>query len=117
MVQTIKTAKDIVKRDGCMSVEEWIRRLATRRHIAVRDIDDKFPVVARIDHSRWIADCDCGGAEYVDPDETIFFCFSCNNVAFNGKIRTVTFPLKEKLEEIYSGLGEQNNFSWTEGGE
>lgn len=53
---------------------------------------DILPVKARIDYGRWLADCECGGAEYVDPEESIFFCNSCGNVMFNGEFRPVIFP-------------------------
>lgn len=50
------------------------------------------PVKARIDYGRWIGDCECGGAEYVDPDEPIFYCQTCGNAAHNGFAREVVFP-------------------------
>ena len=112
MGNEIKTSKHIATRDGCKSVEEWIRKLATRRRIQVSDVDKKYPVVARIDHNRWIADCECSGAEYVDQEEPIFFCFSCNNLAFGGKIRTVIFPSASQIKKIEKGLNKENYYSW-----
>ena len=106
-----KTARDIANRDQCKSVEEWIRKLAARRTIRVGDVCE-FAVDARVDHNRWIADCECGGAEYVDPDEPIFFCFSCNNLAFNGKLRPVVFPTKKEMANIEKGLNLKNYYSW-----
>jgi hypothetical protein len=64
------------------------------------------PVEARIDHGRWIADCDqCGGAEYVDPDNPLFYCFSCRNKAHKGAARPVIFPVNR--EEIDAALLER----------
>lgn len=87
------TAKDLANREGCGSVGERIQKLATRfNRKFVSDRTAGNPVHARIDFGRWIADCECGGAEYVDPDEPIFFCLSCGNAATSGRAREVIFP-------------------------
>ena len=49
-------------------------------------------VVAEISHNRWIAHCECGGCEVVDPEAPLFYCFSCYNIADDGKARIATFP-------------------------
>ena len=49
-------------------------------------------VDAEISWGRWIAICECGGAEVVDPDDPFFFCLSCENEKQNGKLRPVNFP-------------------------
>lgn len=87
------TAKDLAIREGCNSVGERISKLAARfNRKFVSDRVAGNPVHARIDFGRWIADCECGGAEYVDPDEPIFFCLSCGNSATSGRAREVIFP-------------------------
>ncbi len=56
-------------------------------------------VNARIWQGHWIADCpNCDGAEFVDPEEPIFFCWGCGNRAQKGKIYNVVFP--DNREEI-----------------
>lgn len=50
------------------------------------------PVHARVDYSVWLADCECGGAEFVTESDPIFFCFSCGNREFGGHARPVIFP-------------------------
>lgn len=57
------------------------------------------PVYARIWQGQWIADCECNGASFVDPDEPIFFCFSCVNRANEFKPRPVVFPADWKQIE------------------
>ncbi len=95
------TAKDLAKREGCRSVEGRIEKLALRFNR--KYVNDRLagnPVYARIDFGRWIADCECGGAEYVDPDEPIFFCLSCGNSATSGRARQVVFPEdRDKIEK------------------
>lgn len=59
----------------------------------------KDEVYARIDFGRWIADCVCGGAEYVDYDDPVFFCLSCGNSSVNKKLRPVVFPNNYKAIE------------------
>lgn len=50
------------------------------------------PVAARVNAGRWIADCECGGAEYVDDEMRVFMCASCFNRADGGAWRRVIFP-------------------------
>jgi len=110
----IITAKTIATRDGCRSVMDWIRRAAIRKGIRLCQELCEDEVVARIDHGRWIADCECKGAEYVDPGEPVFFCLSCLNAAHNGRLRPVRFPPAEVREKIIDGLNPANYHSWNE---
>lgn len=51
------------------------------------------PVSARIDTGRWIVDCpDCRSAEYLWPDEPVFFCTNCFNASVGGRWRLVEVP-------------------------
>src|SRR5688572_15342011 len=96
----IITAKDIANRDGQPSVREWIRitsiQLKLKNPSLVTfdgDVRGK-PVYAFISNGRWQAICDqpvCGGCEYVDAAEPIFYCMSCAN-GRSGKARPVKFP-------------------------
>jgi len=60
--------------------------------IASLDNPSGAAVRARIDQGRWIADCECGGASFVDPDFQSFMCFSCGNRENGGRARPVEFP-------------------------
>ena len=61
-----------------------------------------------ISQGRWSAACpDCGGTEYVEPEEPIFYCFSCGNFKINGKARKVVFPNPKKRKEIEKLLLER----------
>ena len=88
------TALDVAQRDKCKTVREWIARVALKRsvHWNGKISAGSPPVLARIDHGRWLADCECGGAEYVDPSDPIFFCLACGNPAQAGAARPVAFP-------------------------
>ena len=50
------------------------------------------PVTAWVNNNRWIARCECGGPETVDPLEPIFFCFSCLNEFDGFRLRPIEFP-------------------------
>lgn len=98
------TARSVVGRLGYATHLAWIQ---TMSHQQRHRLDTPFtgrvsgqPVLARIDFGRWIADCECGGAEYVDLDERVFYCFSCGNRAHGGNARPVTFPPEEDIVEI-----------------
>jgi hypothetical protein len=106
-MEHILTAKDVLARDGAPSLRAWITRIAKLRELPkpvfVRDGEDieGEPVKARVDAGRWIADCECGGAEYADPDEPIFWCFSCGNVGAGGLMRAVVFPKdRKRIEQL-----------------
>ena len=104
----IITAKHMAQMEGAPDVKGRIlklrEKLFKRRNIAVhiKDLDKPrgAAVLARIELGQWIADCECGGAEYVDPDEPIFFCFSCGNRANDNVPRPVTFPSPAEREII-----------------
>jgi hypothetical protein len=71
--------------------------------VTIRDLDKDpggAPVYARIWQGQWIADCECKGASFVDPEEPVFFCFSCGNRAHGELPRPVIFPEKAERMEI-----------------
>ncbi len=110
----IVTARSIARRDGCATALDWIRKALARRGTKLSGVVSGDPVVARIDHGRWIADCECKGAEYVDPDEPIFMCLSCQNASNRGLLRPVKFPTPEIRAKIEAGLRPGTYFSWNE---
>ncbi|MHB0922612.1 MAG: hypothetical protein ACYC3H_01430 [Bellilinea sp.] len=111
----IVTGKTIAQRDRCKTLIEWLKKAAIRKGVTLDPtaISDS-EVVARIDHGRWIADCECNGAEYVDPGEPVFFCLSCLNGSNGGRLRPVKFPSPEVREQIIAGLTTDNFHSWNE---
>jgi hypothetical protein len=113
----VKTAKDKAIEEKFKSVTERIMVLATRyNHNYVNDRVAGIPVYARIDYGRWIADCECGGAEYVDPETPLFFCMSCGNKGTSGRARKVEFPkdrIKIEIETMKQPEGGWQ--SWRKG--
>lgn len=110
----IITAKTIALKDRCGSVREWIQKAASRRRMKLSFALAEKPVIARIDHGRWLADCECNGAEYVDPNEPIFFCLSCGNTEYQGRMRPVIFPAPETRAKIEANLSPENFYSWND---
>jgi len=110
----ITTAKTIANKDNCKTTFEWLQKAALRKGLKLSKQIGKSPVTARIDHGRWIADCECKGAEYVDPVEPIFFCLSCMNANHGGLLRPVVFPPYKIRKKIEAGLGPKNFNSWNE---
>ncbi len=93
---------DIARRDGMGSYREWLKRAAFRFGHRFRDeVDEEaVPVHAFMDYGRWVARCPvCGGAEYIDPDDPVFFCLSCGNAAIGGRLRKVKMPRHWRLAE------------------
>lgn len=56
------------------------------------EIGTENPVSAFVDCGRWIAQCNCGGYEYVTDKDPIFFCHECGNELTGGRSRPVIFP-------------------------
>lgn len=113
-MERIIRARDYAEREGARSVVERIARMSTqleRRNL----LDTPFvggtpvgkPVMAEVNHGQWIAHCECGGAEAVDQDEPIFYCFNCGNRSTKGRPRPVAFPPQRVIEEIEQVLLER----------
>lgn len=100
-MEKVKTAKDKAIEEKFKSVSERIAVLSVKyNHKYISDRTAGIPVYARIDWGRWIADCECGGAEYVDPETPLFFCMSCGNHGTSGRARKVMFPKNREAIEI-----------------
>lgn len=90
------------------SAREYIRKMQRAIHrrgvpVNVRNLEAEptgIPVLARIWQGQWIADCECNGACFVDPEEPVFFCFTCGNRANDQQPRPVIFPPEEERKEI-----------------
>lgn len=70
----------------------------------------KAPVaIARVNHGRWIADCPfgCGGAEYVNLDDPVFFCCECRNRAVDHHPVKVELPDKKRRDRIEQLLAQR----------
>jgi hypothetical protein len=106
-VDYIITAKHYAQREGAASVFERIQKIARTLSqrggtiIQIASADPQgFAVLAEIEFGQWIARCECGGAEMVDPDEPIFFCFGCGNRTNRRYLRPVHFPEAAERAEI-----------------
>lgn len=62
------------------------------------------PVKALVNGGRWVARCECGGQENVEPDDPIFFCHECGNKISGGKSRPVDFPPPGRRKQIEENL-------------
>ena len=105
MRDEIITGRHLARMARLPSYGAWIKMMCEPRQVMFPAwnglVDYKHPVYARIDSGRWIGDCECGGAEYVDPDEPIFFCLSCGNVRFKSCARSVIFPRdRQEIERL-----------------
>ena len=71
------------------------------------------PIHAFVNHNRWIAVCECGGAEVVDPQHKYMYCFSCFNMLNKGRPRHVKFPPKmRRIEAILIERDDPLNKNW-----
>lgn len=104
------TGDTIAQRDGAADVRAWFRRHAQRAGLRLIDQVAGLTVLGRVEPGqvriagelvtvdRLLADCECGGAEYVSRAQPVFFCLSCGNATNGGRWRTVLFA--EDLEPL-----------------
>lgn len=77
--------------------------LQTRKLIRQKPISDKPPLLARVNHGRWVVSCpNCNNVEFAFEDG-LFFCSQCENG--DGKPIRVTLP--SKRIEIETILGKR----------
>jgi hypothetical protein len=103
----IISARHYAESMGCQTALERIQKMREEYHMRKRVIlpmqQDKYaadPVAGFIENGQWIARCECGGCEFVDPDDGVFYCFSCCNRAHQHMLRHVVFPDFETRMEI-----------------
>jgi len=86
------TPETLKSRMRVTTMREVFRRLAKYSGQRIVDEMAEEGVKAMWDEVRWVARCECGGAEVVDPAEPVFFCCSCGNAGVGGRWRPVVFP-------------------------
>lgn len=121
----IKRAADTYRHEGRRSSAEAIIDLFREKGVTVPEPSSTIggtPVIAYINHGRWIGDCGlydasrertCQNAQLVDADDARFYCVICFNDAIGGQWRSITWPenpefIEESLAEL--PINEQN---WT----
>lgn len=105
----IITAMDLARRYKCESVAALYLMLAQRSKdkglFSVMWDGQRVggsPIQAFIDFGRWMARCECGQYNYVDPLEQILFCAKCGN-GNCGMARFVKFPhesIRKTIEKL-----------------
>jgi hypothetical protein len=113
----LQTAKDLRNKlnkltgSNMQTHDDLIHKLATQnRFVYVPGKTLGKKVYAFVDHGRWVAQCECGGAESVDLDSPIFFCCSCGNRSTTGRPREVVFP--KEIEQIEAILLKRTDLRW-----
>lgn len=106
--------KIIERRDMASAGQDRTVEAVARRHAKswrIRSLDwtpAGAPVAAIINAGRWQGLCpDCGGGEYLNVDEPLFWCCSCANVANGHRPRPVLFPDTAAREAIEAVLLER----------
>lgn len=79
-----------------------------------RGVDRGAPLQARINHGRWVVDCECNGAEFAF-ESGIFMCQSCHNLIHGHQYRTYIFPKNRKAIEAALLQRPTNRRNWQPG--
>lgn len=89
----------------------------SRRVSVDEPVDDVIEtIMARVDHGRWLVECDyCKSAQLVGDEDLRFFCINCSNISNDGKWREIVWP--ENAEEIENVLAVRpiDNRHWSPG--
>jgi hypothetical protein len=121
----MKTGGDIYRAEGRRDSAEAIIDMVLEAGGVIAEpsgLDTTTPVIAFLDHGRWLGECGlwddsrariCKNAQFVDPDDHRFYCITCKNAEVSGQWREVTWPedtdvIEEPLVELPTE--EQN---WT----
>lgn len=114
MLNVIAPASMLAKGKRFATHGEWIRNISSQMartgdlEVAWNGSIKGEPVKACIDSSRWVAFCPyCNGAEAVDPQEKIFFCFKCNMFDNDHAALPVEFPDARTIKKIVAVLMER----------
>lgn len=91
---------------------EMLAGWASKKGVTVPSGEPVGSVQARVNHSRWLADCpDCAGAMMLREGQTTFVCGNCLNVAV-GAPRTVVWPAEDPAPPLnVRPLPDQRNFA------
>jgi hypothetical protein len=69
------------------------------------------PLIARVDHGRWVVDCPCGSSSMVWTDNPLLWCMSCGNADVNHRWRRVSIPgpeIRDQIEELLMVRPKEN---------
>lgn len=95
----IFTGIDRAKELGYANYRDYLTALGIRFGHRWNGKSNDVTVTARVDFGRWIADCKCGAAQYVEPGEP-FYCAECGTAWNDGLGCQVIFPdTKEEIEQ------------------
>ncbi len=90
----------------------WMRQQAKAIGFDFVDGMHVQPVKAQVNHGRWIAMCECNGAEEVDWRDPTFYCLSCGNMDYGGLLRPVEFPENREAIEVLLLKRPMENRNW-----
>ncbi|MAH45846.1 hypothetical protein CMI37_08445 [Candidatus Pacearchaeota archaeon] len=69
------------------------------------------PLLAYVDHGRWIVRCECGGAELA-WEEGLMLCHSCFNSKQRQQLRRTKFPPNRQAIEVLLMKRPYENRNW-----
>jgi hypothetical protein len=86
----------------------------SRKELPPKQIAVSGDVTARIDHSRWLADCPhCNEAWFVSKRYPVLWCAKCRMSANGSNARRVVFPVgSEQVERLLSLRPDPTTRNW-----
>jgi len=86
---------------------DWQVRALAAKQVAQVHISDSVRV-ARVDHGRWIVDCECGAGLFVRRGWALACCIECG-----AQYHAVQFPVDaDEIERLLLARQKRENQSW-----
>lgn len=115
VIKTTRDAHAVRDEAACRRKQAALVSKRQRAGVRVSVHEVAATKTARVDHGRWLIDCECGAGVMADPDFTAAYCLGC------GAVHTaVTFPLEADrldVEHILLARPRSANRSWDPGSE
>lgn len=73
--------------------------MMAKHQVRPQGVADGPPLKARVNHGRWVVDCECNGAELAF-EEGLFMCLSCYNAGHRHQYRKAVFPKNRQAIEL-----------------
>lgn len=112
-MERIKKTEDVYGATGAEAVADRLRARGMSVGHPVEGEPVGTPVFARVDHGRWLAECECRSAQILDPDDRRFFCVRCENATNGGRWRPVEWPDDpDSIEAVLLARPRPENRNW-----
>lgn len=102
VIHTSKTSPEYIKRGGYRAVLSGVAMIKHGSAPNFAEVDEDAPALyAWVCRGMWVITCPiCRDGYIADPDDDLYWCPTCENVAIGGKARRITWPKASKRRNV-----------------